>query len=76
MRSPLLERTRLVREVKKGLGGEAEEWARARIAKNDRFRTGLAQSREGEFIADVKQKYYDGVNVLRRVFCAFKLERM
>jgi hypothetical protein len=35
------------------------EWARARIAKDHRFRTGLDERREGEIIAGVHQKFYD-----------------
>lgn len=35
------------------------EWARARIAKDHRFRTGLVEQREKEIIAGVEQKYYD-----------------
>ncbi|CAC9890721.1 unnamed protein product [Aureobasidium pullulans] len=34
-------------------------WARARIAKDHRFRTGLDERREGEIIAGVHQKFYD-----------------
>lgn len=37
----------------------AEEWARARIAKDHRFRTGLVNAREKEIIAGVEQKFYD-----------------
>ncbi|KAH8889072.1 putative 1-aminocyclopropane-1-carboxylate oxidase [Thozetella sp. PMI_491] len=37
----------------------AEEWARARIAKDHRFRTGLVHTREKEIIAGVEQKFYD-----------------
>ncbi|KAL7622582.1 putative flavonol synthase [Parahypoxylon ruwenzoriense] len=37
----------------------AEEWARARIAKDHRFRTGLVDQPEKEIIAGVNQKYYD-----------------
>lgn len=60
VRSPLLERLGLLKEVESGLGGvTAEEWARARIAKDHRFRAGLVQKREGEIIAGVQQKYYD-----------------
>lgn len=35
------------------------EWARARIAKDHRFRTGIVKQRETEIIAGVSQKYYD-----------------
>ncbi|CZR55484.1 related to iron/ascorbate family oxidoreductases [Phialocephala subalpina] len=60
VRSPLLERLGLQKEVEEGLGGvTAEEWARARIAKDHRFRAGLVKTRETEIIAGVKQKYYD-----------------
>jgi isopenicillin N synthase-like dioxygenase len=60
VRSPLLERLGLKREVEEGLASvTAEEWARARIAKDHRFRAGLAKTRETEIIAGVKQKYYD-----------------
>ncbi|KAK8024550.1 hypothetical protein PG993_012616 [Apiospora rasikravindrae] len=37
----------------------AEEWARARIAKDHKFRVGEVKSREGEIIAGVSQKLYD-----------------
>lgn len=59
--SPLLERLGLGKRV----GEEAlesvtaEEWARARIAKDHRFRTGVAKVGETEIIAGVHQKYYD-----------------
>jgi isopenicillin N synthase-like dioxygenase len=60
VRSPLLERLGLQKPVDKGLASvTAEEWARARIAKDHRFRAGIAQSRETEIIAGVRQKYYD-----------------
>ena len=60
VRSPLLERLGLEREVEEGLASvTAEEWARARIAKDHRFRAGIAKTRETEIIAGVKQKYYD-----------------
>ncbi|KUJ24398.1 putative 1-aminocyclopropane-1-carboxylate oxidase [Mollisia scopiformis] len=60
VRSPLLERLGVKAEGEESLGGvTAEEWARARIAKDHRFRAGLVGSREGEIIAGVKQKYYD-----------------
>ncbi|KKY22347.1 putative gibberellin 20 [Diplodia seriata] len=35
------------------------EWARARIAKDHRFRVGLVDQREKEIIAGVNEKYYD-----------------
>lgn len=35
------------------------EWARARIAKDHRFRTGVVDQREKEIIAGVAQTYYD-----------------
>jgi len=60
VRSPLLERLGLQKEVEEGLASiTAEEWARARIGKDHRFRTGIAKMRETEIIAGVKQKYYD-----------------
>ncbi|KAJ4388896.1 hypothetical protein N0V93_006357 [Gnomoniopsis smithogilvyi] len=37
----------------------AEEWARARIAKDHRFRTGLVDTREKEIIAGVNERFYD-----------------
>ncbi|KAL4863191.1 hypothetical protein BDV12DRAFT_202343 [Aspergillus spectabilis] len=40
-------------------GVTAEEWARARIAKDHRFRTGLVDKPESEIIAGVPQQYYD-----------------
>ncbi|KAL4816197.1 hypothetical protein BDW67DRAFT_175686 [Aspergillus spinulosporus] len=40
-------------------GVTAEEWARARIAKDHRFRTGIVDSPEKEIVAGVPQKYYD-----------------
>ncbi|KAL1962661.1 hypothetical protein VTN77DRAFT_9295 [Rasamsonia byssochlamydoides] len=36
-----------------------KKWARARIAKDHRFRTGVVNHRETEIIAGVHQKYYD-----------------
>ncbi|KAK8073284.1 2OG-Fe(II) oxygenase superfamily protein [Apiospora phragmitis] len=36
----------------------AEEWARARIAKDHKFRVGEVATREGEIIAGVRQKCY------------------
>ncbi len=60
VRSPLLERLGLQKPVAEGLEGvTAEEWARARIAKDHRFRAGIAETRETEIIAGVQQKYYD-----------------
>lgn len=35
------------------------EWARARIAKDHRFRTGIVDKQETEIIAGVSQRYYD-----------------
>jgi hypothetical protein len=35
------------------------EWARARIAKDHRFRTGVVDQLEREIIAGVPQQYYD-----------------
>jgi hypothetical protein len=62
VRSPLLERLGLVGEGE-GVGAlksvTAEEWARARIAKDHRHRAGIAKGRETEIIAGVHQKYYD-----------------
>jgi hypothetical protein len=47
VRSPLLERLGLEREVEEGLASvTAEEWARARIAKDHRFRAGIAKTRK------------------------------
>ncbi|TVY47400.1 UPF0676 protein [Lachnellula occidentalis] len=60
VKSPLLERLGLQKETEGGLASvTAEEWARARIAKDHRFRAGLAKTRETEIIAGVHQKYYD-----------------
>ena len=60
VRSPLLERLGMQKEIEEGLGSvTAEEWARARIAKDHRFRAGIAKTRETEIIAGVHQKYYD-----------------
>ncbi|TVY84891.1 UPF0676 protein [Lachnellula suecica] len=60
VRSPLLERLGLQKGVDESLSSvTAEEWARARIAKDHRFRAGLAKTRETEIIAGVHQKYYD-----------------
>lgn len=35
------------------------EWARARIAKDHRFRTGIVNQPEREILAGVPQRYYD-----------------
>jgi hypothetical protein len=60
VRSPLLERLGLQKDVEEGLGSiTAEEWAKARIAKDHRFRAGLVKEREAEIIAGVSQNYYD-----------------
>jgi len=60
VRSPLLERLGLQKPIEDGIGGiTAEEWARARIAKDHRFRAGIDKTRETEIIAGVHQKYYD-----------------
>ncbi|KAI2466871.1 putative 1-aminocyclopropane-1-carboxylate oxidase [Annulohypoxylon bovei var. microspora] len=58
--SPLLRRLGLQSETEKfARDVTAEKWARARIAKDHRFRTGLVDQRETEIIAGVNQKYYD-----------------
>ncbi|KAI1205558.1 putative 1-aminocyclopropane-1-carboxylate oxidase [Annulohypoxylon truncatum] len=58
--SPLLRRMGLQSEMEPFAHDvTAEEWARARIAKDHRFRTGLVDQREKEIIAGVNQKYYD-----------------
>jgi isopenicillin N synthase-like dioxygenase len=60
VRSPLLERLGLQKPIEKELASvTAEEWARARIAKDHRFRAGIVQTRETEIVAGVHQKYYD-----------------
>ncbi|PSS14883.1 hypothetical protein M430DRAFT_51540 [Amorphotheca resinae ATCC 22711] len=60
VQSPLLQRLGLQKGVDESLGSvTAEEWARARIAKDHRFRTGIAKQREREIIAGVSEKYYD-----------------
>lgn len=60
VRSPLLERLGLQNKSDVNLGSvTAEEWARARIAKDHRFRAGLVKERETEIIAGVNQQYYD-----------------
>ncbi|KAL1628774.1 putative flavonol synthase [Diplodia seriata] len=62
--SPLLRRIGVQgggRSADEGFSQEvtAEEWARARIAKDHRFRVGLVDQREKEIIAGVNEKYYD-----------------
>ncbi|KAF4540181.1 Flavonol synthase protein [Lasiodiplodia theobromae] len=65
--SPLLRRLGVQQSGGGGRSGEgvfeedvtAEEWARARIAKDHRFRVGLVDQREKEIIAGVNEKYYD-----------------
>ncbi|KAH8660312.1 putative 1-aminocyclopropane-1-carboxylate oxidase [Xylariales sp. PMI_506] len=64
--SPLLQRLGLQQVTDKGVDSPhfsrevtAEEWARARIAKDHRFRTGIVNTREKEIIAGVEQKFYD-----------------
>ncbi|KAI2627045.1 putative 1-aminocyclopropane-1-carboxylate oxidase [Hypomontagnella submonticulosa] len=58
--SPLLRRLGLQAETEQfSHDVTAEDWARARIAKDHRFRTGLVDQREKEIIAGVSQKYYD-----------------
>ncbi|KAL4942371.1 hypothetical protein BDV06DRAFT_222224 [Aspergillus oleicola] len=60
--SPLLRRvgSKLDEGYFKALEGvTAEEWARARIAKDHRFRTGVVDKHEREIIAGVPQRYYD-----------------
>ncbi|KAH8670150.1 putative 1-aminocyclopropane-1-carboxylate oxidase [Tricladium varicosporioides] len=60
VKSPLLGRLGLQKESESGLGSvTAEEWARARIAKDHRFRAGIVKTRETEIIAGIHQKYYD-----------------
>jgi isopenicillin N synthase-like dioxygenase len=60
VKSPLLERLGIQKGADEGLVGiTAEEWAKARIAKDHRFRAGLVKERETEIIAGVSQKYYD-----------------
>ncbi|TAQ89280.1 hypothetical protein B7494_g2424 [Chlorociboria aeruginascens] len=56
VRSPLLERLGLQKGVDRKLGGvTAEEWARARIAKDHRFREGIVNERETEIIAGLNK---------------------
>ncbi|KAL3470291.1 hypothetical protein BJX99DRAFT_251323 [Aspergillus californicus] len=60
--SPLLERVGVKLEDKyvSALEGvTAEEWARARIAKDHRFRTGEVSEPEEEIIAGVPETFYD-----------------
>ncbi|KAL4778527.1 hypothetical protein BJX76DRAFT_362659 [Aspergillus varians] len=60
--SPLVSRvgSKLDKEYVRALQDvTAEEWARARIAKDHRFRTGVVDSREREILAGVPQQYYD-----------------
>ncbi|GME45916.1 Flavonol synthase protein [Neofusicoccum parvum] len=61
VRSGLLERLGLQGGEAGGFEEEvtAEEWARARIAKDHRFRVGLVDRPEKEIIAGVSQKFYD-----------------
>jgi hypothetical protein len=60
VRSPLVERLGLQKGIEENLSGvTAEEWAKARIAKDHRFRAGIVNERETEIIAGVSQKYYD-----------------
>ncbi|QKX63731.1 uncharacterized protein TRUGW13939_10902 [Talaromyces rugulosus] len=62
VRSPLLERLGLqvpIDNLKALEGVTAEEWARARIAKDHRFRTGVVNQQETEILGGVHQKYYD-----------------
>ncbi|KAL5342032.1 hypothetical protein BJX70DRAFT_386445 [Aspergillus crustosus] len=62
LESPLLERvgSKLDEKYAGALEGvTAEEWARARIAKDHRFRTGVVDQQEKEIIAGVPQQYYD-----------------
>ncbi|KAL4737138.1 hypothetical protein BDV11DRAFT_207049 [Aspergillus similis] len=62
LESPLIQRVgiSLDKDYVKALEGvTAEEWARARIAKDHRFRTGIVDSPEKEIVAGVPQKYYD-----------------
>ncbi|KAL3433221.1 hypothetical protein BDV09DRAFT_196951 [Aspergillus tetrazonus] len=62
LESPLVQRLGISLDkghVKALEGVTAEEWARARIAKDHRFRTGIVDSPEKEIVAGVPQKYYD-----------------
>ncbi|EMR68863.1 putative flavonol synthase protein [Eutypa lata UCREL1] len=58
--SPLLQRLGLQCDIENFTHDvTAEDWARARIAKDHRFRTGQVDKPEKEIIAGVNQKYYD-----------------
>ncbi|KAK7749693.1 putative flavonol synthase [Cytospora paraplurivora] len=60
--SPLLQRIGLgERSEKERFAHQvtAEEWARARIAKDHRFRVGIVNQQEKEIIAGVGQTFYD-----------------
>ncbi|KAL2843141.1 hypothetical protein BJY01DRAFT_235730 [Aspergillus pseudoustus] len=62
LESPLIQRVGVSLDEKyvRALQGvTAEEWARARIAKDHRLRTGVVDKAEREIIAGVPQKYYD-----------------
>ncbi|PSR94354.1 putative 1-aminocyclopropane-1-carboxylate oxidase [Coniella lustricola] len=62
VKSPLLQRIGLgERSEKERFARQvtAEEWARARIAKDHRFRTGIVDAREKEIIAGVNERFYD-----------------
>ncbi|KAH8690693.1 putative 1-aminocyclopropane-1-carboxylate oxidase [Talaromyces proteolyticus] len=62
VQSPLLERLGLqvpAAQLKALEEVTAEDWARARIAKDHRFRTGIVKKQETEILAGVHQKYYD-----------------
>ncbi|ROW02749.1 hypothetical protein VSDG_01709 [Cytospora chrysosperma] len=62
VRSPLLQRIGLgERSEKERFAHQvtAEEWARARIAKDHRFRVGIVDQRETEIIAGVRENFYD-----------------
>lgn len=41
------------------VSNDSAEWARARIAKDHRFRVGVVDQREKEIIAGVKEVFYD-----------------
>ncbi|KAK7972298.1 hypothetical protein PG988_006432 [Apiospora saccharicola] len=58
--SPLLQRLGLQAQMETFTHDvTAEAWARARIAKDHKFRVGEVKTREGEIIAGVSQKFYD-----------------
>jgi hypothetical protein len=60
VRSPLLERLGLQKGTEESFGSiTAEEWAKARIAKDHRYRAGILRGKETEIIAGVSQKYCD-----------------